>query len=171
MPVTLKARRLGQSWRTLEKWFKRTEILHLQEALDRTGRHLESRIKTGILTGRPAGKRLARNAPSTIQRKGSDKPLIDTGTMVEAIQTISIPARRETFIGIPGTLGHADPRRQTAQVAQFHEFITKLFPILPLREFMGPVLKQEIPRIQKLFLETFGRRIGFTGTLFTGQGL
>lgn len=164
MALKIDGRPVGPDWRRVKKFLEKTQPLPVSAALHRAGVFLEGRVKAGILTGRPGGQRLAPNADSTIRKKGSSKPLIDTGTMLRAITTVRV-SRREVFVGIPATVthpgGHGNkPGKSVALIGRYHEFITTLFPTLPRREFLGPVIRKEKDRIVKVFAERFGSELG-----------
>jgi len=126
---------------------------------------MDKRIRYGILTSRPGGQRLRPNAPATIRKKGSSKPLIDTRKLLETIQARRL-SRTAVFVGISGGVQHTDPRRSVALVGRFHEFLTKNFPVLPRRRFLGPVLHKELPRLIKIMQQNVIRGFGFTGVDF-----
>lgn len=142
-------------------------------AMAAVGRLLLKQTQLGILRGAPGGVPLRANAPATIAKKGSSRPLIDTGTLLRTITTITY--RRGAFVvtevGVPRNVRHADPRRTVARVGAFHEFgfwHANAGRFLQ-RPFLRPVLVREAPRIISTFSAVFGRalarRLRFFGPL------
>ena len=46
------------------------------------------RVNAALASGKSVEQALTENAPSTIRKKGSDKPLIDTGTMRQSVNYV-----------------------------------------------------------------------------------
>lgn len=55
----------------------------VEQALDALGVAIKGLVQTEIVDGG-----FTENAPSTIKKKGSDKPLIDTGTMRQSVNYV-----------------------------------------------------------------------------------
>lgn len=132
--------------------------------LSNIGLFLAGRVIRGILSGRPGGQRLRPNRPATIAKKGSSKPLIDTGHLVRKILVIPrkqgrVPA---VFVGAPGRVISGDPRRNIGRVAGYAEFGT--VTMLP-RKFLKPVLDANIGTIRAILIGDLGRKMGVIGPL------
>lgn len=164
MALKLDGKPVGPDWRKVKSFFRKTKFLPFRQALLQAGVFLEGRVKTGIITGKPGGKRLKPNVDSTKVKKGSSKPLIDTGTMLRSITTKKI-SRKEVFVGILATVTHPgghgnEAGKSMALIGRFHEFITDLWPTLPRREFLNPVVLKEKDRLVKEFALKFGDELG-----------
>lgn len=164
MALKIEGKPVGPDWRKVQTFFKKTQPLPISKALLKCGVFLEGRVKAGIITGRPGGQRLKPNAESTIRKKGSSKPLIDSGTLLGAVTTIPI-TRREVFVGVPAGVAHpgghgSKPGKSVALIGRYHEFLTALFPTLPRREFLGPVIRKEKDRVLRIFAFRFGEELG-----------
>ena len=128
------------------------------------GLFLHGRIVRGILSGRPGGKRLRPNRPATIARKGSSKPLIDTGTLIRRIVVVprTQGSVRGVFVGALASMPSGDPRRSMGRVAGYAEFGT--VTLLP-RQFLQPVLDRNIGTIRAILIGDLGRKMGVIGPL------
>lgn len=68
-------------------------------AIKRQAQEFRKEVVQGIKAGSPGGKKLAFNAPLTIAKKGSTKPLIDSGSLWRAIKVQKV-RRAEYFVGV-----------------------------------------------------------------------
>lgn len=112
------------------------------DALKRVTAFYERQIKQNIESGGTfIGKPFTPLAENTIRRKGSSKPLIDTGEMLNSIKT-DIIDDITTFVGIKAGTRHADGKEDTAMIAAVHEF-GALIPggEVPARPFIRPVFE------------------------------
>lgn len=137
-------------------------------------RWLQRQVKTGITRGQPGGRPLKANAQATIRRKGTSRPLIDSGTMRDSIVR-SVTRRGPVVTGAVGVAKykqHPSGRGRTvARIAMFHEFgfshVTAGRFIR--RRFLLPVLVRESGEIQKLFARFFSagaaRRLRIRGPI------
>jgi phage gpG-like protein len=126
----------------------------LQKALEKEVRSmamlLVREIKKGIVSGAPGGQAFKELAESTKRRKGSSKPLIDTGFLVSKI--VEIIKGDQAFVGLLYTARYADGE-SVANIGAVMEFgATITMPngkviIIPPRPFIGPVMKQHLPKI------------------------
>ena len=135
---------------------------NIEAILSNVALFLADKVVRGILGGRPGGKRLRKNRPATIARKGSSKPLIDTATLVGriAIQGRRFNGLPAVFVGALKTVSSGDPRRSLGRVAGFAEFGT--VTMLP-REFLRPVLDKNIGEIRAILIGDLGRKMGVIG--------
>lgn len=137
-------------------------------------RWLQRQVKTGITRGLPGGRPLKRNAQATIRRKGSARPLLDSGTLRNSL-TRSVTRRGRVVTGAVGIIKyrqHPSGRGRTvARVAMFAEFgfnhVTAGRFIR--RRFLMPVLVREAGEIQRLFARAFSagaaRRLRIRGPI------
>lgn len=174
-PIHIEIRRDVRSWvrliAELRKARTKTFKPEMMKAMRKVGIFLKSRVLKGVRRGAPGGRILQRNAPATIDRKRSSKPLIDTGQMLGSIVTRT---NRRGTIRIRTTVGPQKfSRRKTkrrsprtnARVAAFHEFgfrhrggiLTGARKIR--RRFLRPVLTAERPHIIRIFRKEFGRAV------------
>lgn len=111
-------------------WQKYADRLHkgatksasaLDKAVKKQAVILSTDIKKNIQSsGSYAGAPFAPLKPSTIARKGSSKPLIDTGDMMRSVQAKKI----EDFtylVGIPGNMTGGKTKQTIAMYAKMHE--------------------------------------------------
>lgn len=107
------------------------------EALARVGLLYATWIKQNIVArGVPAGKPFAPNAPSTINRKGSSKPLIDNADMKNSVRHQM--DGKTVFIGLLRTTPHPAYTGGVANLGEIHEYGTRNGHI-PARPFIEPV--------------------------------
>jgi hypothetical protein len=161
--------KLGPNFRKLRKL-----LTHIERTVHRTetaqavitagGLFLADRTVRGILTGRPGGKRLRPNRPSTIAKKGSSRPLIDKGHLVRKIVVVprKIKGQPAVFVGALASMASSDPRRSMGRVAGFAEYGT--VTLLP-REFLRPTLRAYIGQLRAIMLIDLGRKLGVIGPL------
>lgn len=121
-------------------WEDKTKPIALNRLASFYERQIKQNIKSG---GALTGKSFAPLAESTIRRKGSSKPLIDTGEMLNSIIT-EIIDDNTAFVGIKSGTRHSGGKEDTAQIAAVHEF-GALIPggDVPARPFIRPVLEDE----------------------------
>ncbi len=101
--------------------------LDFSKELNRAAEIITKDIVNGIEMGGNFGKKWKRNAPSTIARKGFDKPLYDTGTMQWLPKKKkATPQNQEVIIGV-------SPKRK--MVGAIHNY--GLNPQIPQREWFG----------------------------------
>lgn len=126
----------------------------LQKALEKEVRNmamlLVREIKKGIVSSAPGGETFAPNAPSTIARKGSSKPLIDTGVLLSSI--VEVIKGDQAFVGLLYTARNTegDSVANIGAVMEFGATITMpsgAVVVIPPRPFLGPVMKQHLPII------------------------
>jgi hypothetical protein len=142
-------------WRRMERFLKKnSKDISLESGLVAAGTFLSRRMRVGILSGRPGGRRLRPNAPATIRKKKSNRPLLDFHAMVNNIKARRI-TRNKVSVGLFGDTRHSDSRRTVAEVGRFHEFLT-INPHHPLRQFMSPVINAERRRIEKIIAKHWG---------------
>ena len=101
-------------------WGKISEILNpvrLQYALfqtaDKVGSYGVSEVKKGIRSGSPGGQTFQALSSFTVERKGSNKPLIDKGNLIESI-TYVVEDRDNVAIGVK--------KGEAGKIAAVHEF-------------------------------------------------
>ena len=130
----------------------------LQRALEKEVRDMAMLLvretKKGIVSGAPGGETFAPNAPSTIARKGSSKPLIDTGVLLSSI--VEIIKGDEAFVGVLYTARSksGDSMANIGAVMEFGATITMpsgATIVIPPRPFLAPVMKQHLPKIMENF--------------------
>ena len=130
---------------------------HLQQALLREGIRLADNIKINITQGgRWANKPFLPNADSTIGRKKSSAPLINSGDLRNAVAAHRLKPDT-VLVGIAGDASRKNRPigSYIAQYAQLHEFgaewTTKKGKqrILPKRAFILPVLNYTCKARQK----------------------
>lgn len=124
-------------------------------ALKRVATFYERQVKQNILTsGALTGKPFALLAESTIRRKGASKPLIDTGEMLNSIQSEQIDDNT-AFVGIKAGTRHGGGKEDTADIAAVHEF-GALIPggEIPARPFIRPVIADEKIRAEAIEIMT-----------------
>ena len=78
--------KLPKSWLKKPKGFKPINPKLLKEDMERLGMDLAKGFKDAVVENIKDNKFGYANAASTILRKGSDTPLIDTGELVDSIQ-------------------------------------------------------------------------------------
>lgn len=174
-PVHIEIRRDVKAWvklvNELKKARTKTFKPDMMKAMRRVGVFVKNRVVKGVKRGAPGGRVLSKNAESTIDRKQSSKPLIDTGQMLKSIVTRTRRlgrARIRTTIGpVKFKLRQGTRRtpRTNARVGAFHEFgFTHQGGLLAgrrkiRRRFLRPVLVAERPEIIKLFRKEFGKSV------------
>jgi len=154
-------------WRKMDKFLQRHhEAVPMRSGLLAIGEFLARRMRVGVLSGRPAGRRLKPNAESTVRKKKSNKPLLDFHAMVNNIRAKAVN-RARVDVGLFESTKHSDSRRNVAEIGNFHEFPGANFPTLPWRPFIHPVAKKEFEgrgfgrgsRLQSLFLREYEREL------------
>lgn len=133
---------------TWDRYAKRLQNLseksgdEVKKVLAKEAVRLASDIKRNIRSsGRFAGAPFAPIAPSTIARKGSSKPLIDTGSMMNAVKAEKV--NDYTYmVGIPGS---ASNKGETiAEYAKLHEYggIGEGGNLIVARPFIRPTVEK-----------------------------
>ncbi len=134
--------------------FKATNDLgstHLNKLIGQASMRLSTAIKKNIQEGGiPGGKPFKPLAMSTIEAKGSTKPLIDHGDLMGSVTARKID--HETwFVGIPGDAKSKDPKAAGVSVvtyARVHEYGAIIdmpdgrIVVIDERPFMGPIVEK-----------------------------
>lgn len=84
------------------------------QAAKQMGARGASMVQEGIVNGNPGGKQFDPLHPVTVERKGSSKPLVDSGDLVGAI-TWDTPNAQTVFIGVK-------KGNDRVNIAAVHEF-------------------------------------------------
>lgn len=120
---------------------------------------LASDIKKNIRSsGSFADKPFKPIKESTIKRKGSSKPLIDTGDMMNSATAAKID-NLSYLVGIPGDVSGGKTNKTIAEYARMHEFggLSETGVLIDARPFLGPVVektrKQRISELEKSLKE------------------
>ncbi len=101
--------------------------LDFSKELNRSAEIITHDIVNGIEAGGNFGKKWKRNAPSTIAKKGFDKPLYETGAMQWLPKKKkATPQNQEAIIGV-------SPKREF--IGEIHNY--GLNPRIPQREWFG----------------------------------
>jgi len=126
----------------------------LAKAVAKAAVTLASDVKKNIVSGGElAGVPFTPNAPSTIARKGSSKPLIDSGDMMKAVA-----ARKESplvwFVGIAGN--EQSEGVSIVEYARIHEFglISEDGQMTIARPFFFPTVDKRRDALQQQIKET-----------------
>ena len=143
----------GANWVRLRTLLKHARKDPVRKALEQMGLYLAARVQQNIRNGRIGNQRIRANAPATIAKKRSRKPLIDTAVMLGSIQTWQGESQNVQRVGIPAGLRHSDPRREIAQVAIFHEGGTVLTEARP---FLLPTVLLEFDRLREMMASIMG---------------
>ena len=109
-------------------------------ALKRMAAYLSGQVKRNIRSsGRVAGRPFVPLQGSTIRRKGSSKPLIDTGDLMGSVHPHFID-ENAAFVGVKrGTIGKKTSGHMV-DIAEIHEFgVVSQRVSIPPRPFLGPV--------------------------------
>mgnify|MGYP001551498805 CR=1 FL=1 len=120
----------------------------------------EGKIKENIVSGgQLAGKPFLENAPSTINAKGSSKPLIAKGELVANVKAYEV-SNNTFFVGVKRGNARTKEGRDYADIAATHEW-GAIVPTksgirftVPPRPFMGPVLEKFKGDALKIFRTT-----------------
>jgi len=128
----------------------------LREASTKNALLLVREIKKGIRDQAPGGQQFAELAPSTIEKKGSSKALIDTGFLLSSItqQIMSDKA----FVGLLRGTRNKDGE-ETVNIGAIMEFgATIKHPngatiIIPPRPFLHPVMEKYKDEIKRNYQE------------------
>lgn len=127
-------------------------------AIKRVAAYYERQIKLNITTsGTLTGKPFEPLAESTIKRKGSSNPLIDTGDLRNSVRAHVID-ENTAFVGVKRGKQHRKGKEDTADIAAIHEF-GAIVPggEIPARPFIRPVINDEKMRKEagEIFEKTF----------------
>lgn len=142
--------------RTILKQMERPPV---RRTLHQMGLFLAARIQQNIRLGRIGHSRIRANMQSTIDKKGSRKPLIDTGHMLAEIQTWPGDTLNSQRVGIPTGITHSDTRRTVAQVGHLNEAGTVL---TEARSFLLPTVLLEAGRLMEIMAKTVGVHMGLS---------
>lgn len=133
----------------------------LNKSLAKQANFLATDIKRNITDGgRTAGVPFLPLKPSTIARKGSSAPLIDSGDMRNSVKATKL-GQGEYLVGITGS-EKGENGVTIAEYARIHEFggITEKGNLVPARPFIGPTVKakkeERIKEIDKEIKGMFG---------------
>jgi len=156
-------------------------------AMRAIGKFVRKRVQSGIRRGAPGGRPLRPNAPATVQRKKSARPLIDTGFLVNSIiqrtrrigrarirttigppRGVAHPGRSGTSVRITGgaiagrgVLAASGSRRRTvARIGAFHEFGFKHRGALMSQNLRRPFLRPVLRRLRPEIVLMFRRIFG-----------
>lgn len=73
---------------------------NLDKGIAQTAENIRAGIQDNIISGKKySGGRLAKNKPSTVNRKGFNWPLVRTGQMAKSITKKSVPDGYEIYVG------------------------------------------------------------------------
>ena len=105
---------LTGDWDRIDAIFNSRRIdLILKTVGEKIGNYGVSEVKKGIVSGAPGGKELQPLSPLTIARKGSSKPLIDKGGLLNSISYKTVGGDK-VFIGVQD--------KEEAKIAAIHEY-------------------------------------------------
>lgn len=151
-------------------WTQYAELLQrgahkTADALDRAVAREASRLATDVkknlqTSGAHAGQAFRPLAPSTIARKGSDKPLIDSGDMMRSVSAIKKQVF-EWFVGIPGDAMGGEKRQNINDYARMHESggVTKDGRLVLARPWFKPTIDKFGPERKKAVAEAMRRHL------------
>ena len=108
---------------------------NMDRATKRAAIFMRDSIKKNIRDGMPMWPRLL---PATIARKGSSKPLIDHGDLMNSIDYVPDGSSR-FFIGVPRNVENRDGQ-SLVNIGLVHEFGTEH---IPARSFIGSTFEQK----------------------------
>lgn len=134
-------------------WMKYAKMLHnsaskTHETLKRETAKQAAKLATGIkkniqTSGNFAGKPFAPLKESTIKRKGSSKPLIDTGDAMGAVAAVKLDELRY-LVGVPGGVSGGKTHATISGYMRVHEEggISEHGNLIVARPFIAPVVEK-----------------------------
>lgn len=125
----------------------------LRKAIMQEAHFLRAKMIEGLKSGSPGGQTLVPNSPLTIAKKGSSKPLIDSGAMMRSIAVHATSGG--AFVGIKrGAVGKGG--KDTVNLAMLHE--------------KGAVITMRMTQRQRRFLFVMLSKHGSSATTSAGSG-
>ncbi len=115
---------------------------NMDKACRRSATFVRDQMKRTIRKGHPGWPRLSK---LTIERKGSSKPLIDHGDMMNSIAAVQIPGGKN-FVGVPRN-AKTDDGAQMVNIVAVHEFGAEISA--KRGKFLAIPITREATRLQK----------------------
>lgn len=181
--------RFGE-WNQAQRVFNKLSLRFkkaYQKALMKVGLYMKKKITEGIRAGAPGGQKFQALSQFTIERKGSSKPLIDNGDLIQSI-TVKPSGNNAVFVGLyrnargsegqdlvnigavhegvdPNTgrvreHGAVIPVTQKMRGFFLYNFDIRLTTdaiIIPKRPFLRPTLEKEQDKIIKIFVDELSK--------------
>lgn len=135
-------------------------------------RLLKKTMTDGIRKRAPGGKPFVPLRDSTVQRKGHNRPLVETRTLLRSFKTWKTTGDGlSVAVGIPQGLAHPRAKKTVSEIMHIHEFgrkgpwqlmrkssfkaFTKKHPGIPARPVFGPVWDAWSPGFAERFTKRF----------------